>query len=95
MTNVPGTIYLLHFDRPFGHAEHYLGWSRNLDARLRHHSNGTGATLLRHVKSAGIGWTLARTWHGDRFYERRLKNRGGHARICPICRERGSAATAA
>lgn len=85
--SVPGTIYLLHFDAPFGHARHYLGWSANLEGRLRHHERGTGATLLRHVADAGISWKLARTWAGDRHLERRLKNRGGHARICPICRE--------
>jgi hypothetical protein len=24
-SNVQGVIYLLHFDRPFGHARHYTG----------------------------------------------------------------------
>lgn len=82
-----GTIYLLHFDQPFGHARHYLGWASNLDARLQHHSRGTGANLLRHVRAAGIGWVLARTWEGqDRNRERSLKNQGGHGRLCPICR---------
>lgn len=82
-----GTVYLLHFDEPFGHARHYLGWARNLDARLAHHKRGTGANLLRHVAAAGIHWRLARTWRGDRHLERRLKNRGGASRICPICHE--------
>lgn len=81
-----GTIYLLHFAEPFGHARHYLGWSADLDARLAHHANGSGANLLRHVRAAGIDWTLARTWTGDRHRERALKNMGGHSRKCPICR---------
>lgn len=81
-----GTIYLLHFDEPFGHARHYLGWAHRLDARLAHHERGTGANLLKHVRAAGISWTLARTWNGDRHLERRLKNRGGAARHCPICK---------
>ena len=80
-----GTIYLLHFDRPFKHAGHYLGWTSNLDARLGHHLNGTGANLLKHVKAAGIGWVVARTWTGDRNRERQLKNQGSRARLCPIC----------
>jgi predicted GIY-YIG superfamily endonuclease len=84
-SHVQGTIYLLHFDTPFGHAAHYLGWASNLDMRLRHHSKGTGANLLRHVRNAGIGWIVSRTWSGDRYEERRLKNLGGHARKCPIC----------
>jgi hypothetical protein len=82
-----GTVYLLHFAEPFGHARHYLGWagSGNLGARLAHHQAGSGANLLRHVAKAGISWELVRTWAGDRYLERRLKNRGGHARLCPNC----------
>jgi hypothetical protein len=82
-----GTVYLLHFDQPFGHARHYLGWASdgNLHRRLAHHAAGTGANLLRHVGKAGIGWELARTWAGDRTLERRMKARG-HTRACPVCR---------
>lgn len=82
-----GTVYLLHFDAPFAHARHYLGWAGpgNLGHRLAHHSAGTGANLLRHVAKAGITWRLARTWPGDRHRERGLKARG-LARCCPTCR---------
>jgi len=82
-----GTVYLLHFDQPFGHARHYMGWASdgNLERRLAHHASGTGANLLRHVGKAGIGWELVRTWAGDRSLERRMKARG-HARACPVCR---------
>jgi hypothetical protein len=81
-------VYLLHFAEPFGHARHYLGWAGpgNLSTRLAHHAAGTGANLMRHVGKAGIAWELSRTWPGDRRLERRLKNRGGHARLCPVCR---------
>jgi predicted GIY-YIG superfamily endonuclease len=81
-----GTIYLLHLDEPFGHAKHYTGWASDLHARLAHHAAGTGANLLRHVAAAGIGWTLVRTWPGDRREERRLKRRGGASDRCPVCR---------
>jgi predicted GIY-YIG superfamily endonuclease len=81
-----GTVYLLHFDEPFGHARHYCGWASDLHARLAHHAAGTGANLLRHVAAAGIGWTLVRTWPGDRREERRLKRRGGATDRCPACR---------
>jgi len=80
-----GVIYLLHFERPFGHAKHYLGWAAHLDARLAHHTAGTGANLLAHVAAAGIGWNLARTWAGTRDRERQLKNQGGASRLCPLC----------
>jgi predicted GIY-YIG superfamily endonuclease len=81
-----GSVYLLHFDVPFGHAKHYTGWARALDARLAHHATGNGARLTAVVRSAGIGWSLARTWTGvDRYFERSLKRRGGASRQCPIC----------
>jgi len=30
----PGTIYMLHFTAPCRHAQHYVGWTDNLPARL-------------------------------------------------------------
>lgn len=84
-----GTVYLLHFSRPFGHAKHYLGHAVNLERRLEEHARGRGANLVRHALAAGIKFKLARTWEGvDRYEERRLKNRGGKARMCPLCRAR-------
>lgn len=84
--NVPGTIYLIHFEQPFKHARHYLGWTKDLEARLASHLAGRGSSLIKAVNAAGIDWRLVRTWEGvDRFFERKLKNRGGAARICPCC----------
>jgi predicted GIY-YIG superfamily endonuclease len=81
-----GTIYLLHFDRPYLHARHYTGYTTDLPARLAAHQNGTGAHLLAVVHAKGIGWTLARTWAGTRGRERALKRQGGASRRCPLCR---------
>ena len=84
--SLTGTVYLLHFDAPFGHARHYTGWSANLSLRLAEHAAGHGARLTEVVAAAGIGWTLARTWPNvPRAEERRLKNRGGASRRCPLC----------
>jgi predicted GIY-YIG superfamily endonuclease len=80
-----GTIYLLHFDRPYKHARHYLGWASDLEARLAAHSAGHGARLLEVARQHGIGWTLARTWPGTRVRERQIKNQGGASRCCPAC----------
>lgn len=85
MKNVQGIVYLLHFSRPFKHAKHYTGWTLDLDARLAEHAKGQGANLLRVIVAEGITWTLARTWTGDRFLERSLKQRGA-GRRCPICK---------
>lgn len=83
----PGTVYLLHFDRPYKHAAHYTGWTTNLPDRLWQHEIGRGARLMEVVLLAGIGWQLARTWDADRAFERRLKNRHGASKYCPICRD--------
>jgi predicted GIY-YIG superfamily endonuclease len=81
-----GTVYLLHFDRPYKHAKHYLGWTPgDLSARLAQHGTGQGARLLAVVHAAGIGWQLARTWTGSRKRERQLKTQGGASRRCPLC----------
>lgn len=85
------SIYLLHFDRPFGHARHYLGFADgdtvNLERRMKQHGTARGAKLMVAVKKAGITWQTARIWpDGTRTEERRLKNCGGSARQCPICK---------
>jgi predicted GIY-YIG superfamily endonuclease len=81
-----GTIYLIHFARPYKHARHYIGWTTNLEARLWAHRTGQGARLLQVVQDAGIPWSLVATWPGTRDDERRLKNRHGAGRICPHCK---------
>lgn len=80
-----GTVYLLHFDRPYRHAKHYTGWTGDLTARLAEHTGGHGARLLAVLAAAGIGRQLARTWPGDCRRERQLKTQGGASRRCPLC----------
>jgi predicted GIY-YIG superfamily endonuclease len=84
-----GTVYLIHFERPFKHARHYIGYSDNLDARTVRHNKGNGAKLLHHVKAAGIHFEVVKTWEDkDRAFERKLKNLRQSWRRCPVCRER-------
>jgi hypothetical protein len=83
---VAGTVYLLHFASPYRHARHYIGWARNLEARLAHHRAGTGARLTAAASEAGIPFEVVRLWPGeDRHFERRLHNRKSGPRLCPIC----------
>lgn len=82
---VPGTVYLVHFQKPYKHAAHYLGWTTDLDARIELHRRSQGSRLLAVVNAAGIAWEVVRTWDADRNFERRVKNRGGLARECPAC----------
>lgn len=84
--SVEGTVYLIHFDEPFKHARHYIGWSQRLEARLEHHRRGTGARLMAAVSAAGIPWSVVQTWPGTRTLERRLHRRKGAGRFCPTCK---------
>jgi predicted GIY-YIG superfamily endonuclease len=80
------TVYLIHFDHPFGHSSHYLGFAERLDARVKHHRDGTGALLLARVNEAGIGWNVVRTWENQgRVFERRLKKMKKSRCLCPVC----------
>lgn len=83
-----GYVYLLHFDRPYKHARHYLGYTVNVDQRLAMHASGRGARLLEVLKANGIHFTVAWVVAGDRRLERRLKDRHESPRLCPICNPR-------
>lgn len=79
-------VYLLHLDQPLSHAQHYVGFTTNLRARLMSHRLGrSGARYMEVVKERGIGFRLVRTWSGDRNFERRIKRLKNAPRYCPIC----------
>ena len=81
-----GTCYLLHFERPYHHAQHYLGWTVDLAARLDEHLNGTGGRLIDVITTEGIGFTCVRTWPGTTLAdERKLKRLRNGRRLCPVC----------
>ena len=79
-------LYLLHFDEPLHHAQHYLGITEDLDERLQRHFRGDGAKLTAEFARLGIGFTLARAWsNATQEIERSIKqNRNGRL-YCPIC----------
>lgn len=82
-------VYLLCFaHNPYKHAKHYLGSTSNLERRLEEHRRGQGARLMSVISDAGIDFVLARTWEGGKDKERQLKKRGGHSKLCPICKAR-------
>lgn len=80
-------VYLIHFDKPLKHAQHYIGYTHDLDQRFHAHSCTTdGAKLLHAVRDAGIGFQVVNVWaNGDRGLERDLKNKKNARRFCPVC----------
>lgn len=86
-TRTPRTArcYLLHFERPLHHAQHYLGTTLRLGLRLTLHQIGRGARLPAAFREHQIGFELARTWRGYRDKERQLKARKNGRELCPIC----------
>lgn len=79
-------VYLLHFDKPYKHARHYLGYTRRLEQRLEYHRRGHGARLMAAATSAGVTFVVARTWpKADRTFERQLHNRKNNPQLCPVC----------
>jgi cytochrome P450 len=75
-------------------AGHYWGWCADLVRRInREHRNprwtGPGR-LVQVALAAGLGFQVAYLeYPATRGRERRLKNQGGAARRCPICRGTG------
>lgn len=89
-------VYLIHFQRPFQHANHYLGFvdtsghplDEALLTRMSYHRSGRGSRLLKAVTVAGIPWQIVRVWpDGTRTQERQLKGRSS-TRLCPTCNPR-------
>ena len=48
-------VYLLHLDRRWGGGNHYVGYARDIAARVRKHWAGTGADYTRRATlSTGV-----------------------------------------
>lgn len=87
VAGVPG-LYLLHFERPFHHAQHYLGWARHREERIQAHLEGDSdaSRLMRAVHEAGIKVTWVQFLDGGKSTERKIKNRGTLKKTCLMCR---------
>jgi hypothetical protein len=89
-------VFLLHFDPPYRHARHYLGYAvgtgRGHDYARR---IARGVALGPHELVQAAQWnectiTVADVWPGEgRALQRRLRAQGGLSRHCRLCRESG------
>lgn len=79
-------VYLIHFEKPYYRAQHYIGYTKDINARLIIHWKGNGSPLLKAVKKAGIKYSVVRMWgDADGNFERKLKKRKKARELCPIC----------
>lgn len=87
-------IYLIHFDQPLHHANHYVGFvdgdENAVKARLEEHRAGWGAKILAACNRQGITYNVVRTMPGDRNRERQIKNGHKTRAYCPICSQQNS-----
>ena len=97
--HVIGSVYLVHFARPYNTsaqrykhapgykgAQHYLGFSTDVPARVKAHRAGRGAPLLAAVTKRGIPWRVVRTWkRKDGHFEQALKRHYALKTLCPVC----------
>lgn len=84
-------LYLLHFDPPFRHARHYLGFSEGdsagqVSVRVNRHIAGNGAKLTKHAVESGCELIHVLTMPGGRNEERRIKKSHNVPRLCPLCK---------
>lgn len=80
-------VYILHFDPPYLHARHYVGFSEDVPGRFDTHSRGRGSPLVKAALRSGSTVTVAHVWEeGDRTFERKIKNAKSTPRFCPICK---------
>jgi hypothetical protein len=81
-------LYLLHFDRPYEHARHYLGYSSGdpIHRITLHRAGRSGCRLTEAVARAGISMSIGWCCYvGDRHDERRLKERSHLPLLCRRC----------
>lgn len=87
-SSLPSTsgIYLIHFSQRLSHAQHYLGWAKNIKQRVFEHRNSTGAKILAECNRRGIDWKVIRIWpNTSRKDESRMKHNKESTRLCPLC----------
>lgn len=84
-----GYVYVLHFERPLSHAQHYVGCTHAPRERLCTHAKGDGARIVRAALAEGIRFKLGAlgvtTLVNMRRLERQVKDWHGSGEFCECC----------
>lgn len=86
-SNLTGYVYLIRLDTLLSNkVRYYIGFTpRTPLERLETHRKGQGAKILAECNRRGITYHIVRVWEDvTRNFERKLKNRKNHKRLCPI-----------
>jgi len=93
MSNMRAYVYILHYHAKIAHAQHYTGWTVDIEARLKKHMAGTGGRLPAAFAAKGYIPVLGRVWecattNEARSLEWKVKHKWKNAskRYCKICR---------
>jgi hypothetical protein len=81
-------VYLLHFDRGFKHARHFVGATTNADearALARGEVPRIDNPMLNAARLAGVRFSVERIWSGGHAEALNRRIAGNHAKICPAC----------
>ncbi len=92
-------VYILHYDQSLDSStltyrrapRHYIGWTRDIDVRLRQHRTCQGAGFTAAMSRKGVGFRLERLWTFEddmdaKALERKIKQRKhGGAPYCIRC----------
>ena len=80
-------VYIIHLESSIGRCQHYIGYTKNLDQRIKEHrSNHGGSPLLREANRRGIAREVViQIPNGDRETEKWLKSHKKAKDFCPIC----------
>ena len=69
-------VYILHFDKPISPAhttQHYVGFTHDIDKRIRQHRKGQGSRLCAVAKERAIKFILAELLIGGKDLEKAIK----------------------
>lgn len=82
-------VYLLHFDRPMGRIQHYIGLTRRdrLGLRMFEHCGEHASAITSRATRLANPFTLAAVFPAESAAdERRIKKAGHYNERCPVCR---------
>jgi hypothetical protein len=86
-----GTVYLFHFNAPMGNlanpraqAQHYLGFTDDLDTRIAKHLAGRGAKIVAAALAKGLIFELYH-WPACLATEKLVKKTKKTSLYCPAC----------